>query len=129
MNEHYLFSVIIRRRKNRVSLKRQPGLPVSPDRQNEGNNMKIWALGDAVVDLLPVGEMRYQACAGGAPFNVVVGAARLAAETAFIGRVGEDTFGRFLRDQIADFAAKKLPYCCSNTILEMTGFGSQNELT
>lgn len=51
--------------------------------------MKIWALGDAVVDLLPVGEMRYQACAGGAPFNVVVGAARLAAETAFIGRVGE----------------------------------------
>ncbi|GAA0468677.1 aminoimidazole riboside kinase [Tatumella punctata] len=64
--------------------------------------MKIWALGDAVVDLLPVGEMRYQACAGGAPFNVVVGAARLAAETAFIGRVGEDTFGRFLKKTLEE---------------------------
>lgn len=59
--------------------------------------MKIWALGDAVVDLLPVGDMRYQACAGGAPFNVAVGAARLACDTAFIGRVGDDQFGRFLQ--------------------------------
>ncbi len=64
--------------------------------------MKIWALGDAVVDLLPVGDMRYQACAGGAPFNVVVGAARLASDTAFIGRVGEDTFGRYLQKTLEE---------------------------
>ena len=64
--------------------------------------MKIWALGDAVVDLLPVGDMRYQACAGGAPFNVAVGAARLACDTAFIGRVGEDQFGRFLQKTLEE---------------------------
>lgn len=59
--------------------------------------MKIWTLGDAVVDLLPVGEMQYQACAGGAPLNVAVGAARLVSDSAFIGRVGDDPFGRFLK--------------------------------
>jgi hypothetical protein len=32
--------------------------------------MNIWTLGDAVVDLLPLSNMQYQACAGGAPFNV-----------------------------------------------------------
>lgn len=64
--------------------------------------MKIWALGDAVVDLLPVGDMRYQACAGGAPFNVAVGAARLACDTAFIGRVGDDQFGRFLQKTLEE---------------------------
>ena len=35
--------------------------------------MNIWTLGDAVVDLLPLSNMQYQACAGGAPFNVAVG--------------------------------------------------------
>ncbi|MEL9736697.1 aminoimidazole riboside kinase, partial [Escherichia coli] len=50
--------------------------------------MKIWALGDAVIDLLPQGEMQYSACAGGAPVNVAVGAARLGADCGFIGRTG-----------------------------------------
>ena len=59
--------------------------------------MKIWALGDAVVDLLPAGDMNYQACAGGAPLNVAVGVTRLAGDSAFIGRVGNDPFGRFLK--------------------------------
>ncbi|MFW8188638.1 aminoimidazole riboside kinase, partial [Klebsiella pneumoniae] len=39
--------------------------------------MNIWTLGDAVVDLLPLSNMQYHACAGGAPFNVAVGTARL----------------------------------------------------
>lgn len=59
--------------------------------------MKIWTLGDAVVDLLPAGEMQYQACAGGAPLNVAVGAARLVSDAAFIGRIGDDPFGRLLK--------------------------------
>lgn len=62
--------------------------------------MKIWSLGDAVMDLLPLGDMRYEACAGGAPFNVAVGSARLGAETGFIGRVGNDPFGRSLEQTL-----------------------------
>ncbi|WP_336852760.1 aminoimidazole riboside kinase [Pseudescherichia vulneris] len=64
--------------------------------------MKIWALGDAVIDLLPQGEMQYTACAGGAPVNVVVGAARLGCGSGFIGRVGDDPFGHFLRNTLAE---------------------------
>ena len=62
--------------------------------------MNIWTLGDAVVDLLPLSNMQYQACAGGAPFNVAVGAAKLGCQSGFIGRVGEDTFGYFLRESL-----------------------------
>lgn len=64
--------------------------------------MKIWALGDAVIDLLPQGKMQYTACPGGAPVNVAVGAARLGCECGFIGRTGDDPFGHFLRDTLAE---------------------------
>lgn len=59
--------------------------------------MNIWTLGDAVVDLLPLSDMQYQVCAGGAPFNVAVGTARLDCQSGFIGRVGDDDFGHFLK--------------------------------
>ncbi|MDK9357730.1 aminoimidazole riboside kinase [Lelliottia sp. V106_10] len=61
---------------------------------------KIWVLGDAVVDLLPDGEGRLLQCPGGAPANVAVGIARLGGHSAFIGRVGDDPFGRFLRQTL-----------------------------
>lgn len=63
---------------------------------------KIWVLGDAVVDLLPDGEGRLLKCPGGAPANVAVGIARLGGQSAFIGRVGDDPFGRFMADTLAD---------------------------
>ncbi|MDF7666847.1 aminoimidazole riboside kinase [Orbaceae bacterium ESL0727] len=59
---------------------------------------KIWSLGDAVVDLLPLGEMNYRACAGGAPANVAIGVAKLGLPSAFIGRVGNDPFGQFMEN-------------------------------
>ncbi|EIX9225144.1 aminoimidazole riboside kinase [Klebsiella pneumoniae] len=59
-------------------------------------NGKIWVLGDAVVDLLPDGEGRLLQCPGGAPANVAVGVARLGGDSGFIGRVGDDPFGRFM---------------------------------
>ncbi len=58
---------------------------------------RIWCLGDAVVDLLPDGAGRLLQCPGGAPANVAVGIARLAGNSGFIGRVGDDPFGHFLR--------------------------------
>lgn len=62
--------------------------------------MNVWTLGDAVVDLLPLADMQYQVCAGGAPFNVAIGTARLDCPSGFIGRVGNDDFGRFLRNTL-----------------------------
>lgn len=64
-------------------------------------NGKIWVLGDAVVDLLPDGEGRLLQCPGGAPANVAVGVARLGGDSGFIGRVGDDPFGRFMRHTLA----------------------------
>ncbi|MBT0726555.1 aminoimidazole riboside kinase [Rosenbergiella australiborealis] len=61
---------------------------------------KVWVLGDAVIDLLPEGEGRLLQCPGGAPANVAVGIARLGGNSAFIGRVGEDPFGRFLQNTL-----------------------------
>lgn len=64
--------------------------------------MNIWTLGDAVVDLLPLADMQYQACAGGAPFNVAIGTARLGRQSGFIGRVGDDDFGHFLKQTLSE---------------------------
>lgn len=61
---------------------------------------KIWVLGDAVVDLIPDGEQHYLRCAGGAPANVAVGVARLGGQSGFIGRVGNDPLGKFMRDTL-----------------------------
>lgn len=68
---------------------------------------KVWVLGDAVVDLLPEGldlscQHRLLQCPGGAPANVAVGVARLGGRSGFIGRVGDDPFGRFMRQTLHD---------------------------
>ncbi|CAM3410107.1 MULTISPECIES: aminoimidazole riboside kinase [Yersinia] len=57
----------------------------------------VWVLGDAVVDLVPDNSNSYLKCPGGAPANVAVGIARLGGKSAFIGRVGNDSFGRFMQ--------------------------------
>lgn len=62
---------------------------------------RVWVMGDAVVDLIPEGELHYLKCPGGAPANVAVGVARLGGESAFIGRIGADPFGRFMADTLA----------------------------
>ncbi|MDF7670666.1 aminoimidazole riboside kinase [Orbaceae bacterium ESL0721] len=66
-------------------------------------NTKVWSLGDAVVDLLPQGEMNYSACAGGAPANVAIGVAKLGLPSGFIGRVGNDPFGHFMERTFLDY--------------------------
>ncbi|ELY4857656.1 aminoimidazole riboside kinase [Cronobacter sakazakii] len=63
---------------------------------------KVWALGDAVVDLLPDGHGRLLQCPGGAPANVAVGVARLGGASGFIGRVGRDPFGAFMTQALKD---------------------------
>lgn len=62
---------------------------------------RIVSLGEVVADIYrgespsPV-EMPFTARPGGAPANVAVAAARLGAEAAFVGGVGEDLFGDFI---------------------------------
>ena len=63
---------------------------------------KVWVLGDAVVDLLPEGDGHLLKCPGGAPANVAVGIARLAGQSGFIGRVGDDPFGHFMKQTLND---------------------------
>ncbi|SCC30600.1 fructokinase [Kosakonia oryzendophytica] len=62
---------------------------------------RVWCLGDAVVDLLPDGPGRLMQCPGGAPANVAVGIARLQGNSGFVGRVGDDPFGRFMQQTLA----------------------------
>lgn len=64
---------------------------------------KIWCLGDAVIDLLPLENRMYQACPGGAPANVAVGIAKLGNASGFIGRVGDDPFGHLMHDTFTSY--------------------------
>lgn len=61
-------------------------------------------LGEVLIDFVSLDEEvplaslpRFAGAAGGAPANVAVGLARLGVSTGFIGKVGEDPFGEFLR--------------------------------
>jgi len=62
----------------------------------------ILVCGEALVDLFAGagegGEMSARIVAGGSPFNVAIGLARLGVETAFLGGVSRDGFGAFLAD-------------------------------
>ena len=65
--------------------------------------MDVICIGELLIDFLPLqsgvdfDEVReFRRVPGGAPANVAVGAAKLGLESAFIGRVGDDRFGRYL---------------------------------
>jgi len=67
--------------------------------------MHITTLGELLIDMFPaqIGRRLADVTAfhpkpGGAPANVAVAARRLGAETAFIGKVGDDAFGHMLID-------------------------------
>ena len=66
----------------------------------------ICAIGEILIDLTQTdcvnGIRQYAAYPGGAPANVSVAAARLGASTAFIGKIGQDTFGQDLRQVLRD---------------------------
>jgi fructokinase len=70
--------------------------------------MDLICLGELLIDLFPaeVGRRLVDVSAfhpkpGGAPGNVAVAARRLGLSAAFIGKVGDDAFGRFLIDTLA----------------------------
>ena len=66
----------------------------------------ITAIGEILIDLTQSGRTeqgipKFDANPGGAPANLAVAAAKLGADSAFIGRVGNDSFGSFLKDCLA----------------------------
>ena len=65
----------------------------------------ILVCGEALIDLFvdaPVNNaMPAHAVAGGSPFNVAIGLARLGVRSAFLGGISRDRFGVFLADTLA----------------------------
>ena len=69
--------------------------------------MDVTAIGEILIDLTQTGVNeagvpQFSANPGGAPANVAVAAARLGAKTAFLGKVGNDGFGAYLRRVLED---------------------------
>lgn len=67
----------------------------------------ITAVGEILIDLTQSGVNElgipvFAANPGGAPANLAVAAARLGASSAFIGKVGTDSYGTFLRNTLID---------------------------
>ena len=63
----------------------------------------VVALGELLIDFTPAGfstagNVRFERNPGGAPANVLAALAKFGQKTAFIGMVGQDQFGLFLRD-------------------------------
>ncbi len=67
----------------------------------------ITALGEILIDFAPAGkdsfgDSRYTQKAGGAPLNLLATAAKAGLKTAFIGKVGNDMFGKFLKNTVKE---------------------------
>ena len=79
----------------------------------------ITAIGEVLIDLTQFGVNEAQvplfaANPGGAPANVAVAASRLGVPTAFIGKVGEDSFGAYLRQVLTDNGVDVSRMCTSS---------------
>ena len=68
----------------------------------------IYCIGDVIVDFIPYGEapdgtLLMAPMPGGAPANASVAAAKLGARASFIGKVGDDGFGRMMTGVIKGY--------------------------
>ncbi|MBA2175137.1 aminoimidazole riboside kinase [Halobacillus locisalis] len=68
----------------------------------------IISLGEALIDFIPLDNdnMSFQKSPGGAPANVAVGLARLGAKSTFLGKVGDDVLGRFLKETLTTYGVE-----------------------
>lgn len=75
--------------------------------------MKVLCLGEVLIDMLSQGAATqhddmpamkpFQPYAGGAPANVAVAVAKLGGQSAMVSKVGNDTFGEFLRSMLEHY--------------------------
>ena len=66
-------------------------------------------LGELLIDFVPtvtgtdlLSAPAFKKAPGGAPANVAVGLSRLGVSSAFMGKVGDDAFGHFLTQTLAE---------------------------
>ena len=69
----------------------------------------VVALGELLIDFTQIRSeddsvKRFEQNPGGAPANVLAVLSKFGAKCAFIGKVGEDVFGEFLRKQLLDLS-------------------------
>ena len=62
----------------------------------------VAAMGELLIDFAMNGQSEqgnncFEACPGGAPCNVLAMLGKLGRKTAFLGKVGEDQFGKLLK--------------------------------
>ncbi len=67
----------------------------------------VIAMGELLIDFTMNGQSEqgnnmFEACPGGAPCNVLAILNKLVKKTAFLGKVGEDQFGKLLRETISE---------------------------
>lgn len=89
----------------------ESGDPVDPRgstvQKGDIHMAELVCLGELLIDFTPcglseAGNLCYERNPGGAPANVAAAAARLGLGAAFIGKVGDDLHGRFLRRTLKD---------------------------
>ncbi|AEF56446.1 carbohydrate kinase family protein [Marinomonas posidonica] len=73
---------------------------------------KVMAFGEALIDFLSNGATKagelesFTKFPGGAPANVAVAVARLGGNSHFVGQVGDDAFGHFLKASLEDYGVE-----------------------
>lgn len=68
-------------------------------------NYDVTGLGEILIDFIPDGkdpdgDLRFIRKAGGAPLNLLATVSKFGGKAAFIGKVGNDLFGRYLTDTV-----------------------------
>ena len=91
----------------------------------------VIALGELLIDFVStksgvslIDAPAFLKAAGGAPANVVVGLARLGVPSGFVGKVGNDDFGRFLAQTLAVNGVDTSALCFSDEARTMLAFVS-----
>lgn len=64
---------------------------------------QLTAFGEALIDFTPAAAGAYVPNPGGAPFNLAACAAKCGCKTAFVGKVGNDAFGKLLAKTAAKY--------------------------
>ncbi|RBW69011.1 aminoimidazole riboside kinase [Bacillus taeanensis] len=65
----------------------------------------VISLGEALIDFIPLDDQNvtYQKSPGGAPANVAVGVSRLGIKSTFLGKVGNDVLGEFMKNTLNNY--------------------------
>jgi fructokinase len=87
----------------------------------------IVALGEYLIDFTPLPDQCFRANPGGAPVNLLAAASRLGHKVGFIGKVGQDCFGDFLKENLVKFNIDTQGLLRSSTAPTTLAFVQLNE--